>query len=231
MGTTPEPRPWHRSRALVFVDDPHAPVLSTEDAHHLSRVLRLRPGDEVCVADGSGRWRMTTFEAPARLLPAGEVHTEPAPVRTVTIGLALVKGDKPDLVVQKLTELGVDRIVLFHAARSVARWNAERTERNLERLTRIARSAARQSRRLRPPVIEISDLTTLLSQGAVVADFGGRSITAGDAFVLIGPEGGWDEGEYGSAERVGLGPNVLRAETAAIAAAVRLTTERDALGT
>lgn len=218
----PEPQPWLTADALVFVDDVDVPRLSDPDAHHLGRVLRLRPGDEVCVTDGVGHWRMCKFVAPNGI-EATESHGDSPELGTpLSVGIAIVKGDKPELVVQKLTELGIDRIVFFHARRSVARWREDKVERNLERLNRIALSASCQSRRLTVPSIEISDVERLVSMGAAVADFGGRELDVGDGLVLIGPEGGWEPGEYGDAPLIDLGPSVLRAETAAIAVAARM---------
>lgn len=217
-----EPQPWLTADALVFVDDVDVPQLSDPDAHHLARVLRLRPGDEVCVTDGVGRWRLCEFVAPSGIEATDNHGDSPDLGTPLTVGIAIVKGDKPELVVQKLTELGIDRIVFFHARRSVARWREDKLERNLERLNRIALSAACQSRRLTVPTIENSDAKHLVSEGAAVADFGGRELSAGDHVVLIGPEGGWEPGEYGQAPVVDLGPSVLRAETAAIAVAARM---------
>lgn len=225
------PPPWQRSSALVLVDDLDVPQLSDDDAHHLSRVLRLRDGATVCASDGAGGWRLTRFDGTDALEPLGDAHQERRPDPPVMVGMALVKGDKPDLVVQKLTELGVDRIVFFHAARSVVSWNPQKVERNIARLSRVARSATCQSRRLWLPQVEFSELTALLDGGAVVADFDGRPLASSETTVLIGPEGGWEPGECGRVDRIDLGPNVLRAETAAIAAAVRLTTQRDCIGT
>ena len=104
---------------MVFVDDLDAPSLAGDDEHHLRRVLRVRDGEEITLADGSGRWRAATFGDPVRA--ASAIHVEPEPVPMITIAFALVKGDRPEFVVQKLTELGVDRIVPFVAARSVVR--------------------------------------------------------------------------------------------------------------
>ena len=74
-----------------------------------------------------------------------------APRPKLTIGFALIKGGRPELVVQKLTELGVDAIVPFTAEHSVARWDANRATRHIERLRRVAREAAMQSRQVRIP--------------------------------------------------------------------------------
>src|SRR5690606_31560147 len=93
-----------------------------DDHHHLARVRRLRRGDALVLGDGRGSWRHATFDerVPGEL---GEVVTTARPEPAVGVGFALVKGSKPELVVQKLTELGVDRIQPFVAARSVVRWD------------------------------------------------------------------------------------------------------------
>lgn len=216
------PEPRLTAAALVFVTDLDSPELSEADAHHLGRVLRLRDGAAVCAADGLGGWRLCTFRTRGELEATEQTGDTAGDGPSLTVGLALVKADKPDLVVQKLTELGVDRVVFFAARRSVSRWHEDKVERNLARLRKVARSACEQSRRLVLPMIEIGDLPTLLAAGAVVADFGGRPLEPADRTVLVGPEGGWDNGEYGDAPVVDLGPNVLRAETAAIAVAARM---------
>lgn len=124
-------------KAHAFVDDIRAPVLADRDRHHLERVLRLRVGDAFTVSDGQGRWRWCRFGVDIE--PTGDIEREDAPDPTITIAFALVKGDRPEIVVQKLTELGVDRIVPFVAERSVARWDEAKSNREHDRLTTIAR--------------------------------------------------------------------------------------------
>jgi 16S rRNA (uracil1498-N3)-methyltransferase len=234
--------PWPAAvaaAAQVFVGDLAAPALSDDDSHHLRRVLRLRPGALVVAADGAGRWRPCRLGREAALDPDGEVVRCAAPSPAVTVGFVPTKGDRPDWAVQKLTELGVDRIVLLRSARSVVRWDRrpEDGARALERLARVARAAAAQSRRpwlpalegvttvgelaiqLQPTVVHLADVGAPAWPGEVAAD-----VTA----VAIGPEGGWDDGERAAfaGRRLGLGPTVLRAETAAVAAGVLLCAER-----
>jgi 16S rRNA (uracil1498-N3)-methyltransferase len=213
---------------LVFVDDLDAPVLDADDAHHLRRVLRLRDGDAVTIADGAGCWRLARFGG--ELAELSPVEEEPRPVPELTVAFAIVKGERPELVVQKLTELGVDRIVPFAAARSVVRWDGERRDRNHTRLQRIAREAAMQCRRARLPAVEpVSDFALVLARpGATLADLDGDAPTLDRPLVMIGPEGGWTDDERAAApHRVCLSAQVLRAETAAIAAATLLTGLRD----
>jgi 16S rRNA (uracil1498-N3)-methyltransferase len=223
--------------AHVFVADLDVLDLDDVDRHHLSRSLRLRPGEEVTASDGAGRWRRCrsvtarSGGGPADLLleADGPVRYEAAPSPPVGVGFVVTKGERPEWVVQKLTEVGVDRIVLLSSARSVVRWEAVRAERNTERLRRVAREAAMQSRRTRLP--EVSGPAPLgevvsRSQDAgeiALAEQGGERPTLARPFVLVGPEGGWDPAELaGGLPRVGLGPNVLRAETAAVTAGVLL---------
>ena len=215
------------AKAHAFVADLAAPELSDDDRHHLERVLRLVRGDVVTVADGAGSWRPCRF-GPV-LEPDGPVVVEPAPAPAVTVAFAVVKGDRPEWTVQKLTELGVDRLVPVHSARSVVRWDGPRGERHLARLRRVAREAAMQSRRARLPEVEsVTSFAEVAGRpGALLAEPGGRALATGDALVLVGPEGGWTAEELAAApERVGLGPTVLRAETAAVAAGVLLTALR-----
>jgi 16S rRNA (uracil1498-N3)-methyltransferase len=211
---------------LVFVDDVAAPELAPEDRHHLERVLRLRAGAPLTVGDGRGRFRPARLGAAVE--PAGPIAEVAPPEPALTVGFALAKGDKPELVVQKLTELGVDRIVPFRAARSVVRWDDAKAAKAVERLRLVARAAAAQCHRAwLPEVHEVASLGELLGPEVAVAERGGAPLPAAATTVLVGPEGGWDEGELpASATRVGLGPNVLRAETAAIVAGVLLTARR-----
>ena len=207
----------------AFVADLDRPELSADDRHHLARVLRLRPGDELTVSDGAGAWRACRFGD--ELVPDGEIRRAPAPDATLTIGFALVKGGRPELIVQKLTELGVDRIVPFVAARSVVRWDDARSARQAERLERVAREAAMQCRRCHLP--ELARPTTFEAvagePGVVLAERGGRPPDRTTRVVLVGPEGGWTEDERRSVSgHVGFGPHVLRSETAAVAVAAVL---------
>jgi 16S rRNA (uracil1498-N3)-methyltransferase len=154
-----------------------------------------------------------------------------APQPRLTIGFALIKGGRPELVVQKLTELGVDDIVPFTAEHSVVRWDPERATRNSERLRRVAREAAMQSRQVRIPeigeVVDFADLAAL--GGAVRADITGHPPSLKHPTVLIGPEGGWSETERRQLGAIRLSTSVLRSETAAITAAALLTALRGGL--
>lgn len=223
-------RELREAAAHVFVADVDAPELSPDDRRHLERVLRLRTGEDVTVSDGAGRWRRCRFGN--ALEPVGDIHSDAQPTPPVTIAVALTKGERLDWATQKLTELGVDRIVPVAAARSVVRWDADRAGHHTERLRRIARQAAMQSRRTWLPSVD--DLRTFAEvvalPGAALAEPGGDPPSLERPVVLVGPEGGWDENEQAaSLARVSLGPTVLRAETAAVAAAALLCGLREGL--
>lgn len=215
-----------RDRPLVLVADLGSLVLDDHDRHHLGRVLRVSRGDPVSAADGEGRWRPARWSGDA-LEPVGDVCDEPPVSPSITVGFAPTKGDRPAWAVQKLTELGVDRIVVLEAERSVVRWQGGRAAQHLERLRRVCREAAMQSRRARVPAVEgPAPVGSLVAQGAVLAEPGAPLITGAHAMALVGPEGGWTETELQGAVTVGLGDGVLRTETAALAAAVLLTHAR-----
>ncbi|MFZ9629125.1 MAG: RsmE family RNA methyltransferase [Ilumatobacteraceae bacterium] len=215
------------SAAHVFVDSLDAPALSDEDAHHLFRVLRLRDGEVVSASDGLGRWRPCVARS-GSLDPTGPIQPAAA-APAVTVAAAVPKGDRLDWMVQKLVEVGVQRIVLLDSARGVVRWDADRVPRQLDRLRRMAREAASQSRRVWLPRIEgpCAVATVLAEPGAVLADPDGEPLIPSTSLgpVLVGPEGGWDRVELAAADaagasRVSLGATVLRVETAAVVAGV-----------
>jgi len=230
-----------RAAAQVFVEDLDAPEPTPDDARHLVTVRRLRPGETVVVADGVGSWRRCRFTGTTQrdsgcaglLEPDGPVQHEPPPRPEVTVAFVPVKGERPEWAVQKLTESGVDRIVILGSSRAVVRWEGERGDRALQRLTRVAREAAAQSRRARLPEITTDpDLETLARRLAPVAlalaDPGGEPPDLGTPALAVGPEGGWDPDEAGGGwPLVRLGPGVMRAETAAVAAGVLLCGLRD----
>lgn len=214
------------SAAHVFVVDVEAPAIEDDDdLHHLERVLRLRPGQAVTVSDGAGAWRACRWRPGGTVEPVGEVVRDAAPSPPVTVGFALTKAERPEWVVQHLTEVGVDRIVPFVAARSVVRWDADKAARHVRRWRRVAREAAMQSRRTRLPcVVDVdgfAEAVRALGDGVTLAEPGGGPPSLRRPSVLVGPEGGWGGDESGrELPTVGLGPTILRAETAALAAGV-----------
>lgn len=212
------------SAAHVFVESLDAPELSAEDEHHLRRVLRIRDIDAITVGDGAGGWIVANLLSTG--VSIGSPPTfEPAPPRAAVLS-AIPKGDRPEWIVQKLTEVGVTSMGFIHCARSVVQWDATRRLRQMERLRRVAREAAMQSRRLWLP--QLCDVVpfeeAIKSINGAIADPDGDDLDAVVDTVLVGPEGGFTEGELGAAaRRVSLSANVLRVETAALTAAILLT--------
>jgi len=201
--------------------------LAPTDQRHLGRVLRLRPGEMVTVTDGAGRWRRCVWRgADLPLAVDGPLRTAAREVPAISIGFAPVKGDRPEWTVQKLTELGIDTIVPLRTVRSVVIWDGDRGSGHLERLRRVAREAAAQARRCYLPAITDVRAPADLPDRAL-AEPGGAPISLDRPTILVGPEGGWDPTEMGAeVPLVGLGPLILRAETAALTAAALLTSLR-----
>jgi 16S rRNA (uracil1498-N3)-methyltransferase len=179
----------------------------------------------VVAVSGAGRSRSTGH----RLEPQGAVAAIGSSPHPIAVGLALHKGERPEWAVQKLTELGVDRILLLSSERTVVR--PADGNRRRERLVKVARQAAAQSRRLRLPSVEGPfDFDEALAGAPVevaVAEPGGPPVGASTATILVGPEGGWSGAELARAPAlVGLADTVLRTETAAVAAGVLLSSLR-----
>jgi 16S rRNA (uracil1498-N3)-methyltransferase len=215
--------------AHVFVDDLDQLVLGAEEVHHLARVLRLRPGEAVTSSDGAGHWRLCRWSGDGGVHADGPIVVEDRPAPVIAVGFSLVKGQRPEWAVQRLTEIGVDRILLLVAERSVVRWEGERAEQHVERLRRVARAAAMQSRRVwLPAVVPPAPATALLAElaeggGAALAEVGGSPLSLDCPTVVVGPEGGWAEPELETGlPEVSLGSTVLRVETAAVVAGALL---------
>lgn len=221
--------------AHVFVADLARPGLDDGDAHHLTHVLRLVTGQVVTASDGAGRWRSCRFQrAPradpgASLEPNGPVNVEPRGEPPITVAFTLMKGQRPEWVVQKLTELGVDVILPLISQRCVVRWEPGRADRHLSRLRRVAREAAMQSRRTwLPEVRQVSTFAQLavtdeaMTRGCLACP-GGDAPSLARPLVLVGPEGGWSPDELACGlPAISLGRTVMRAETAALTAGVLL---------
>ncbi len=225
----PPPDGSHGPHALV--DDVAAPRLSDDDRHHLERALRLRVGDQLTVGDGAGRWRECIWST-GEPEPTGATFVVAEPAVRLGVGFALIKGGRPEFVVQKLVELGIDDIRPFTAERSVVRWDLAKAGRNSEKMRRVAREAVMQCRRAWLPVVHdpvsFDEITAL--DGAAMAERGGSPVTLHAPLVLVGPEGGWSDAESACGlPRVGLGGPVLRSETAALAAATLLAAHRENL--
>ena len=211
-------------------------LLDEADTRHLVTVLRARPGAALTVADGSGAIWNGTYRGDAEgsaVVALGGATIVPAPRPAITVVHALPKQRKLDDVVQRLTELGVDRIVAVHSDRSQVELDDRRAAKAVARWRAVALAAAKQSRRARlPEIAPVGQWRTAFPSGVpgIVAweeSTVGLRAALGDsdapeAFVLgIGPEGGLTSGEV---DAVGLphaclGPDILRTETAALVAA------------
>lgn len=214
-------------------------TLDRDEAHHLTRVRRVAPGDHVVAFDGLGNsWlcRLTESTKTGAWLEVIEKRPEDPmmPGPQLVLGTSVPKGDRFDWIVEKATELGVDRLVPLICDRSVV----EPRSTKLDRLRRTVIEACKQSGRDRlmeiaEPVVLKSFLAELPDDAiGLFADRGPdvlpgltmRRPSTACVMACIGPEGGWTEQERAmSAARgwhsVGLGPHILRIETAAIAMA------------
>jgi 16S rRNA (uracil1498-N3)-methyltransferase len=225
---------------------PDTLLIAGSDGHHLVRVRRLQRGEAVTAADGQGHWRpylVRDLDDRALTLTAtGPSRTEPVPTPGLAVAFALTKGVKPETVVRQLTELGVDEILPVVATRSIARPRAERAGATASRLERVAREAVMQCRRSRlPRIAAVGPLAALAGHpGLVIAERDDLPPTnpaepgPGGWLLVVGPEGGLAPEDLdvldGTLERpvprLAVGPHVLRAETAAVAAAAVLSARR-----
>ena len=212
-------------------------LLGAEARRYLADVLRLAPGAEVEVFDGRGGRYRAEIEPGFEAVRLGPREAVPAAPLELALVVALAKGEKMDLVVQKATELGVARVLPFEAERSVVRLDPARADERAERWRRIAAEASRQCGRADVPEVRApSALGAALaalppSAPAVVFHPGGGGLPApgpaASIAAIVGPEGGLTDAEVRACEamgavRAGLGPRVLRAETAAIVAVALL---------
>ena len=215
------------SVAHVFVDQLDSPTLGDDDQHHLGRVLRLRDGESVTASNGRGQWRACVWRSGA-LEVSGEVVASAPPSVRCAVAFTPVKGDRNEWAVQKLTEIGIDEVIILAPTQhSVVRWSD--ADKQLRKLRVVAREAAMQSRRVwLPNIVGLAALHEVCAgDGAAVADPDGVALHAGVSLVVVGPEGGFAEDELpAGVPRVQLGDTILRAETATLVAATLLVARR-----
>jgi 16S rRNA (uracil1498-N3)-methyltransferase len=218
-------------------------VLEGPEAHHAVAVRRLTQGERVVLTDGAGvAVTGTVAETGKRRLVvvADDVRAVAQPVPAVVVVQALAKGDRGELAVELLTEVGVARVVPWAAARSVAVWRGERAARASARWRSTAHEAAKQARRTWFPTVaplaSTDDVVALLADAdlAVVLHetasdtLGSLPVpTGGTVVVVVGPEGGVTDEELAAfgaagARAVRLGTEVLRTSTAGVAAVAAL---------
>jgi 16S rRNA (uracil1498-N3)-methyltransferase len=215
-------------------------VLDGPEGRHAATVKRLRAGEVVLLGDGQGGLAQAVVDATGRdvveLTVTGR-SAVPAATPRVVVAQALVKGDRGELAVELATEAGVDAIVPWTAARCVVRWaEGDRGNKGLARWRSTAREAAKQARRAWVPVVHEPASTRVLAErvaaaacalvlheSATVMLADVRLPVTGDVLLVVGPEGGVTEEELdlltaAGAQAVRLGPEVLRASTAAAVA-------------
>jgi 16S rRNA (uracil1498-N3)-methyltransferase len=218
-----------RSTAHVFVGSLAQLVLTDDDLHHLAKVLRMRNGESVTACDGRGSWIPCTWQD-GELRPAGEVRVESADAPRLAVAIVPVKGDRTDDAVERLVEIGIDEVVVLAPTdHSVVRRGDAKAADNMERLRRVARAAAMQSRRVWLPDLTgpVSLDDVLARDGAAIAEPGANPSIDGVTALVIGPEGGFSATETARAERtVGLGNSILRAGTAATVGAALMVAHR-----
>ena len=235
--------PVHLVASLADVTVGATVDVDGDEAHHAVAVRRLRVGEPVVLTDGVGTSVVGEVASTGKRVFAvtvSSVSSEPAPRPAVVVVQAIPKGDRGELAVEMLTEIGVSQIVPWAAARSVAIWKGERASKSLARWRSTAREAAKQARRswladVAPlaitdeviHLIEGADLAVVLHEAAT-ASLADLAVPAdGRIVVVVGPEGGLTVEEVGAfteagAASVRLGSEVLRTSTAGVAAVAAL---------
>jgi 16S rRNA (uracil1498-N3)-methyltransferase len=216
-------------------------TLSGVEGHHAADVQRLRVGEPLILADGRGGTAAAVVAAAGRGsidVLVGERTFVEAPDPRLVVVQGIAKGDRGELAVQAMTEIGVDEIVPWAASRSVAQWRGDRGARAREKWVSTAREAAKQARRPWLPVVAgAPDCTTkqvaarlagataafVLHEEATDRMTAAKLPEAGEIALVVGPEGGISDAEVGAfvaagAQVVRLGDSVLRTSTAGMAA-------------
>lgn len=226
---------------LGELTDPHVGAtvrLTGDEARHAVAVRRIQVGESVMIADGAGlavRGEVISAAKTELVVRVGEVLRSPAVSRRISVAQALPKGDRAELAVTAMTELGVNRILAWQAARSIVRWSGERGTKALAKWQTAAREATKQSRRFAVPAvsavgtrevlraIEEADLTLILHEDATrhiaEIDLPGE----GEVLLIVGPEGGISPEELEAFTDAGGRPvvisdGVLRTSTAGVVA-------------
>jgi 16S rRNA (uracil1498-N3)-methyltransferase len=216
--------------------------LDGPEGHHAAVVRRLGVGERVVLTDGAGTRLVGEVASTAKRslsVRVASAELVPRPSPRVTVVQAVPKGDRGELAVELLTEVGVDEVVPWAADRSVAKWRGERAARSLERWRSTAREAAKQSRRAWwPSVAEPAGLDEVCERvraaGLAVAlhEAGGVPVASlgtlpADVLLVVGPEGGLTDAELDALRGAGaavvrLGDEVMRTSTAGAAATTAL---------
>ena len=214
-----------------------------DEARHAVVVKRTRPGESVLLADGAGRAVRGSVVAAERnrlALEVTEILASPPRAHRFVVAQALAKGDRSELAVEIMTELGVDEILAWQASRSIVRWQGERGAKSLGRWAATAREATKQSRRFRIPEVSAADTTRVVERiraaelALVLHESAEKTLArvnlpeAGEILLIVGPEGGISPDELERFQQAGAVPvrisdGVLRTSTAGAIAIGQLT--------
>jgi 16S rRNA (uracil1498-N3)-methyltransferase len=224
------------AQAVVRLDGP--------EGRHAAAVKRLMPGEAVTLTDGLGLGGEGTVTAvhgkDALDITLAELRTEPEPRPRITVVQALPKGDRGELAVETMTEVGIDVVIPWSAARCITQWKGERGAKALAKWRSTAREAGKQARRLRFPEVrepmttrQLAPLLAAAAFAGVLHEEGAEPLATaalpvgGDLVLIVGPEGGVSPEELAAFAESGarpyrLGPSVLRTSTAGVAAGALL---------
>ncbi len=237
--------PVHLAADLAGVRIGETVVVTGPEAHHAVAVRRLSVGEQVVLTDGLGVRVVGTVEAVEKGrfdLVAESVRAVERPTPRITVVQALPKGDRGELAVEMLTEVGVDTIVPWAASRCVAVWKGDRALKAAAKWRSTAREAAKQSRRSWFPevddlaqtadlmaLVSAADLAVVLHKEASEPLAASAVPVVGTIVVVVGPEGGLTDAEVeilraAGARPVRLGAEVLRTSTAGVAAVAAILT-------
>ena len=235
--------PVHLVESLEGVTAGSLVEVTGDEAHHAVAVRRLRAGERVVLTDGLGTSVAGEVASTGKRVfsvSVASVSADDLPAPAVTVVQALPKGDRGELAVEVLTEVGVDRIVPWAASRSVAVWKGERAAKSHARWQATAREAAKQARRswlpTVAPLVSTDDLAALVADAdlaVVLHEDATDPLSAVDVpasgriLVVVGPEGGISPEELSvltaaGARSVRLGAEVLRTSTAGVVAVAAL---------
>ncbi|HQA30715.1 MAG TPA: 16S rRNA (uracil(1498)-N(3))-methyltransferase [Propioniciclava tarda] len=218
-------------------------TLSGDEGRHAVAVRRIAVGERILLADGAGtavRGEVLSTEKASLSLRVDEVLRTPTRDRRYIAAQALAKGDRAELAVEVMTEMGIDEVVPWQAARSIVKWVPDRAERHLAKWRSTAREATKQSRRFLVPVVTVpmstrelalripeTALTLILHEEASVPLASVALPAAGDVMIVIGPEGGIAPDELEALTAAGgvpvsISDGVLRTSTAGVVALAQL---------
>ena len=235
--------PVHLVPSLAGTEVGSSVEVTGDEAHHAVAVRRLRVGEQVVLTDGRGAAATGTVRSTGkRVFEVGvdDVRHEPRPQPGLVVVQALPKGDRGELAVELLTEVGVATVVPWAATRSVAVWKGDRAARAHAKWQATAREAAKQARRAWHPdvaplarsadvleLVRAADLALVLHEAATEPLVAYEPPASGTIVLVVGPEGGLTDDEVSAcvdagAHAVRLGAEVLRTSTAGVAAAAAL---------